>query len=439
MLAFQTWTTIAILLRNTKSKDMKKLQFILVLVTIKFCALGQTNTTIIQNGTYHLGNGQVIENGVLVMENGKITFVGSELKVLYKNAKVIEAKGKHIYPGLIAMNNYMGLNEIDAVRATRDYSETGLFNPNVRSVIAYNTDSKILPTASFNGILYTQAVPVGGIISGSSSLMKMQAWNWEDAAVAIDEGIHINWPSMHLSPYSGEDAEKQLKRTEESIAKIETFFSDAQQYQLAPNPDFNARMHAMKNVLNGKQTLYIHTDEAKGILHAINFFKTKFPNVKLALVGASESYMIIDFLKEYNIPIILNSIHALPQKKADDVDQPYKTPAQLVAAGIKVVLAKEGSWEARNLPFLAGTAVAYGLTKEQALQCISLNAAQVLGVDNKIGSLEVGKDASFVICEGDILDMRTNILSAAFICGEPINLENEQVKLARKYKGKYGF
>lgn len=418
---------------------MKKLLLILLLITIKFSALGQTKTTIILNGYLHLGNGKVIENGVLVMENGKIAFVGSELKTLYKNAQVIEAKGKHIYPGLIAMNNFMGLNEIDAVRATRDYSETGLFNPNVRAVIAYNTDSKILPTASFNGILYTQTVPLGGIISGSSSLMKTQAWNWEDAAVAIDEGIHINWPSMHLSPYSGEDAEKQLKQSEENITKIETFFLDAQQYQQSNGTPFNARLHAMKNVLNGMQTLYIHTDEAKGILHAINFFKAKFPNVKLALVGASESYMIIDFLKEYNIPVILSSIHALPQKKADDVDQPYKTPSQLMAAGIKVVLAKEGSWEARNLPFLAGTAAAYGLSKEQALQCITLNAAQVLGVDGKIGSLETGKDASLVICEGDILDMRTNVLSAAFICGESINLENDQVKLARKYKDKYGF
>ncbi len=418
---------------------MKKLILIIVLIAIKFSGLGQTQTTIIQNGTLHIGNGEVIENGVLVMENGKITFVGNTLKTLYKNAQVVDAKGKHIYPGLIAMNTILGLNEIDAVRATRDYSETGMFNPNVRSLIAYNTDSKILPTATFNGILYAQAVPMGGIISGSSSLMKTQAWNWEDAAIAIDEGVHINWPSLHLSPYSSEDAEKQLKRTEETISKIEAFFVAAQQYEQAIQPEFNARMHAMKNILNGQQTLYIHAEEAKGILNAVNFFKSKFPAVKIALVGATESYLIIDFLKENKVPVILSTLHALPYKKADDVDQPFKTPAQLMAAGIKVILSKEGSWEARNLPFIAGTAAAYGLTKEQALQCITLNAAEVLGVDAKIGSLEKGKDASLVICEGDILDMRTNVISSAYICGEAINLENEQVKLAKKYKGKYGF
>lgn len=418
---------------------MKNLLLFIILLSVKLGALGQTKTTIVQNGTLHIGNGDVIENGVLVMENGKITFVGKTLNVLYKNAEVIDAKGKHIYPGLIAMNTIMGLNEIDAVRATRDYSETGLFNPNVRSLIAFNTDSKILPTATFNGILFTQAVPIGGIISGSSSLMKTQAWNWEDAAMAVDEGVHINWPNLHQFPYSNEEASKFNKRTEETIAKIEDFFLAAQQYHLANQPEFNARLHAMKNVLVGKQTLYLHAEDAKGIINGVTFFKSKFPSIKIVLVGATEAYLTINFLKENNIPVVLSSLHALPMKKADDVDQPYKTPAQLVAAGIKVVLSKEGSWEARNLPFIAGTAAAYGLTKEQALQCITLNAAEVLGVDSLIGSLAIGKDASIVICEGDILDMRSNKLSAAFIGGEAINLENDQVKLAKKYKEKYGF
>ena len=418
---------------------MKKIVSILSLVMLCLLALGQTKTTIIQNATLHIGNGQVIENGVLVLEQGKIAFVGNSLQTLYKNAEVIDAKGKHVYPGLIAMNTILGLNEIDAVRATRDFSETGLFNPNVRSLIAYNTDSKILPTATFNGILYTQPVPLGGIISGSSSLMKTHAWNWEDAAVATDEGVHINWPGMNVTAHASDEAEKQQKRIDETIAKIEDFFLAAQQYHAAASPEFNARLQAMKGVLLGKQTLYLHADEAKSIIGGIQFFKTKFPTIKLALVGGAESYLVIDFLKSQNVPVILGNLHALPLKRADDVDQPFKTPAQLMAAGIKVVLTREGSWEARNLPFVAGTAAAYGMDKEQALRCITLNAAEVLGVSDKIGSLEKGKDASIVICEGDILDMRTNVMVYAFLCGELIDLKNEQVKLSEKYMKKYGW
>ncbi|MCG9881537.1 MAG: amidohydrolase, partial [Bacteroidia bacterium] len=159
-----------------------------VSIIILFGSTLNAQTTIISGATIHVGNGQIIENGVLVIEKNKIVEVGSSQKNLYKNATVIEAKGKHIYPGLIALNNIMGLNEIDAVRATRDYQEQGEFNPNVRSAIAFNTDSKILPTALYNGVLYTQAVPQGGVISGSSALLKVKAWIWENALVLNEDG-----------------------------------------------------------------------------------------------------------------------------------------------------------------------------------------------------------------------------------------------------------
>lgn len=178
---------------------MKGLKILLIILVGFMGANAQNNTTIITNAIIHVGNGEVIEKGVLVMENGIIKEVGLKLKNLYKNARIIDAAGKHLYPALIGMNNIMGLNEIDAVRATRDYNEQGEFNPNVRAIIAYNTDSKILPTAMVNGILYTQVVPQGGIISGSSSLMKIKADNWEDAAVKTDEGVHLNWPVVSYS------------------------------------------------------------------------------------------------------------------------------------------------------------------------------------------------------------------------------------------------
>ncbi len=408
-----------------------------ILIKIAFCVLlslnlsAQITTKIIRNGTLHLGNGEVIEGGVLVMEQGKIIELGSTQKGLYKNAVVIDAKGKHVYPGLIAMNNIMGLNEIDAIRATKDYYEQGDFNPNVRSLIAYNTDSKILPTALFNGILYTQAIPQGGIISGSSSLMKTKAWNWEDAVVKGDEGVHINWPHIPIPSLDPN------KNGEKLMGDIATFFAEAKQYQNMKTPAFNARLAAMKGVFLGTQNLYIHTNEAQGMMRSIQFFKSNYPEIHLVIVGGQEAYLVADLLKENQIPVVLGSIHRLPARNADGIDLPYQTPAQLEKLGIKFALSLEGSWEARNLAYLAGTAAAYGLNKEAALKAICLSPAEIMGISDRIGSLAVGKDASILICNGDLLDMKSSEIWQAYLCGEAIDLNNEQVKLYQKYMDKY--
>lgn len=401
---------------------------IVALLLSGFC---KAQTTIISGATIHVGNGQVIANGVLVIEKDRLVEVGTSLKNLYKNATVVDASGKHIYPGLIAMNNIMGLNEIDAVRATRDYQEQGEFNPNVRAQIAFHTDSKILPTAIYNGVLYTQPVPQGGVISGSSSLLKTKAWNWEDATVVKDDGIHLNWPQV--SPNNP----KHEEILREAILEIETFFANAKQYQQQNKPTFNARFAAMKDLLNGKGNLYIHAQEAQSIVRAIGFFKQHYPSIKLVLVGATDAYLLIDFLKTNQIPVVLSNIHRLPLRNADAIDQPYITPSQLVQAGIKVAISLEGSWESRNLAYIAGTASAYGLSREEALQTITLTPAQLMGIDKEIGSLEVGKKASILIAEGDLLNMKTSKLWKAFIEGEEIDLNNEQVKLAEKYLNKY--
>lgn len=416
----------------------KNLLYLFAFLISALNSYSQDKPIILVNATIHIGNGNVIEKGVLVFEKGKVVQVGKQLETFYKNGVSIDMTGKHIYPALIALNNIMGLNEIDAIRATRDYYETGNINPNLRSSIAYNTDSKILPTATFNGILYTQAVPQGGTISGTSSLLKVQAWNWEDALVKEDEGIHVNWPQMSASPFSHENAEKQIERTERKILEIETFFEEAYQYHQQNNKPFNARLAAMKQIFDGKQNLYIHAQEAKEIIASINFFKTHFPSIKLVLVGAAEAYQVIDFLKQQNIPVVLGNIHALPGTRAEDVDQPFKTPAQLAEAGITVALSREGSWETRNLPFLAGTAAAYGMNKEQALKAITLTPAEILGVADRIGSLEKGKDASLVVSDGDLLDMKSCVLRNAWIEGEEVELNNQQQQLAEKYKKKYG-
>lgn len=408
--------------------------FALVLIGITTNSSAQEVPTILSGATIHTGTGEVIENGTLVMNQGKIMSVSKEPVNFIKNAKVIDLTGKHIYPGVFALNNIMGLNEIDAVRATKDFNEVGDFNPNVRSLIAYNTDSKILPTAFFNGILFTQPVPQGGSISGSSSIVYTKAWNWEDASIMEDEGVHLNYPEFR--PFNKPEEQERLTK---ELEAIRLFFEDASQYNKQSNPSpVNLRLKAMKKVLEGKAQLYIHTNKAKSMLHAMAFFKTYYPSIKIVMVDAEEAWQIADELAKNKVPVILGTIHRLPTYPANDIDQPFKTPAQLIRKGVLTAISQTGSWESRNVMFNAGTCAAYGLSKEEALQLITINAAKITGTDARLGTLEKGKEASLLVVEGDLLDMRSSKILQVFKQGEEQELSNEQNALYKKYKEKYG-
>jgi hypothetical protein len=317
-------------------------------------------------------------------------------------------------------------------------------NPHVRSLIAYNTDSKILPTVKTNGVLYTQCTPRNGLICGSSSILATEGWNWEDAVLKADDGVHVNFPkSIQRNGWwaEPEPSGKNTKFDEELIA-LNTFFDEASSYCKSPAGTFenNVRFEAMRNVFNGNQNLYLHANTAKDIVLAINFAK-KHNIKKPVIVGGKDAWKITSFLRENKIPVMLNRIHDLPELSDDDVDITFRTPALLLKDSILYCLQMEGDMEAmqsRNLPFLAGTSVAYGVSKELALQSITLNAAKILGIDNLVGSLEFNKIASLVISDGDLLDIRTNKVIAAFINGKPVNLVNEQQMLYEKYKARYG-
>ncbi|MFT4740013.1 MAG: imidazolonepropionase-like amidohydrolase [Marivirga sp.] len=402
----------------------------------------QVKPIAIMNVTAHIGNGEVIENAVITFEDGKITNVADATLVRLDLSKfeVVDAAGQHAYPGLIAMNTILGLEEIAAVRSTRDQDEVGDFNPNVRALVAYNTDSEVIPTTRFNGVLYSQITPRGGRISGSSSLMNLDAWNWEDAVVKGDEGIHLNWPSKMLYPRSwlGETSWRENKKYDEQYAEVESFFADAFSYGKVAKPATeNLKLAAMQGLFNGSKTLYIHSDRAKELIESVQFAKSMEVK-KIVLVGASQAYYVKEFLAENEIPVVLADTHRLPQNDDMPTDMPYKLPFLLKEAGVKVVI---GQWEevmkVRNLAFGVGTAAAYGLGKEEALKMVTLNAAEVLGVDDLIGSLTTGKYASIVISEGDLLDMRSNKLTHVFMNGRKVNLEAHQQRLYQKFKEKY--
>ncbi|MBA2612846.1 MAG: amidohydrolase family protein [Bacteroidetes bacterium] len=398
------------------------------------------------NATAHIGNGKVIENSLVVINKNKLEIVSSITGIRLNPSSydtIIDLSGKHIYPGLINTDNILGLHDAEAVRATKDFAEVGNINPHIRALIAYNTDNIIVPTVKTNGILYTQVTPREGLISGSSSIMALEGWNWEDAVFKADDGIHLNFPKAIKRKFTEEEGLSVAtnKNYTTEINYLYKFFADAQAYCLMPTPaEKNIRFEAMRGVFNGTANLYLHTEKAKDILSAINF-AIKYAIKKPVIVGGKESYKITSVLKKNNIPVMLNRVNDLPDNADDDVDIVFRTPYLLQKDSILFCLELEGDMEAmqsRNLPFNAGAAAAYGLTKEQALASITYNAAKILGVDKELGTLEEGKLASLVVSEGDILDMKTNNIILAYIAGKKVNLINKQTELYLKYKTKYG-
>ncbi len=407
-------------------------------------AFKQSKPIAIMGATAHIGNGEVIENSIIVFKDGKLVTVESmaNSKTDTNSMDIIEGAGKHAYPGFIIPNSTLGLVEIDAVRATEDDAEMGSWNPHIRSLIAYNAESKIVESMRPNGVLIGQITPRSGRISGTSSVVQFDAWNWEDAALKTDDGIHINWPNNFTRGrwWLGEDpAMKMNEDYDKEVLEIQDYFNAAKTYQKGKQEIVNLPYDAMAGLFNGKKHLYINVDDEKGITDAINFAKAQDIE-QTTLVGAYEAFKVADFIAENKISVLLRRVHTRPEATDDDYDQPFKLAKQLTDKGVLVALQADGNMErmnSRNLPFYAGTTVAYGLSKEQALQLITLNAAKILGIDTNYGSLEVGKSATLFISEGDALDMRTNILTKAFIDGRDISLETHQTELWKRYSEKY--
>jgi imidazolonepropionase-like amidohydrolase len=426
---------------------MKKIFCLLLLISPVLNA--QNKSVLIMNATAHLGNDSVIASSLIGIIDGKIALVADAANARIDRSsyqEVIDASGKHVYPGMIAPNTTIGLTEIEAVRATNDFRETGTSLPNVRSIIAYNTDSKIIPTVRTNGVLMAQITPRGGLVSGSSSIVCLDGWNWEDAAYKTDDGMHINWPRLASRKYQEEESAspppfEKNKYHDQQLDELTRLFSDAKAYKDSEEkPEANLRFESLRGLFEGTQSLFVHTNSAREMMEAISFCK-RFSITKMVIVGGRESWMIAKQLKENNIAVMVSRVHDLPERTDEDVDQPYKLPYLLQKEGVLFCLNNEGDMEAmgaRNLPFMAGTAAAYGLTKEQALRAVTLNTAKILGIDQKTGSIETGKDATLFISTGDALDMRSNNVERAFVRGVEIDLNNDQKMLYEKYKSKYG-
>lgn len=402
----------------------------------------QQGVTAIVNATVHIGNGKVMNDATIIFEKGKITAVGVGLAAPM-GATIVEGKNKQVYPGLILSNSYLGLKEIgNGVRGSNDLVEIGENNASIHSLVSYNTDSKITNVLRANGILLAHITPEGELIDGQSSVVQLDAWNYEDACYKKDIGQVIELPSF-IVRQRGRGYMRQASSSDplkEAFNKIETlkkFFTEARAYLQEKNHlANNLKFEAIRGLFEGKQKLFVRANEVKQMLIAIDLGK-QF-GFKVVILGGAESFQIAPILAANNIPVILDQQHALPSTEDDDVDQPYKLPAQLTKANVLVSISDMSeNTKQMNLAFNAGTAATYGLNKEEALSTITLNSAKILGIDDITGSIETGKDANIIISEGDILDMRGNKVIKAYIQGRDISLDNKQKQLYERYKYKY--
>lgn len=396
----------------------------------------QDKSISITGATLHIGNGTTIENGTISFANGKISYVGLASSAQTTDL-VIDATGKHLYPGFIAANTNLGLVEFESVKATLDFSEIGENNVHVRSIIAYNTDSKVINTLRSNGVLLAQITPQRGLIAGQSSIVQLDAWNWEDAVYKIDEGIHINWPEVRVSRFlTTAVMDKQKESIQQQISELISFFSQGHAYHnFDGNTISNARFDALSGIHDGRKKIFVHVNEANSIIEAVNSFKSL--GITPVIVGGRDAHLVTTILKDNQVPVLIRESHSLPSREGDDVNLPYKQAKILFDQGVLAAYAMDGFWQQRNLPFMAGTAAAHGLDKEHALSYITLNTAKILGIDARTGSLEVGKDANLFVSNGDALDMLGNDVEYAFILGKEINLDNLHKQLFKRYEQKY--
>lgn len=409
-------------------------------------AAPQAGPIVINGATVHTVSGEVIRGGHVVFDKGVITSVGAGMAagVGGQGVRVIDAAGKHVYPGLIGANTVMGLIEVNAARATRDSNETGDFSPEVRPAPAINPDSAVIPVTRTNGVLLSGVMPMGGLVPGRVSVIAHDGWTWEDMTVMPDAGLLVNWPNLRpvSAWWMSKSEAEQLKDIAANLQKLDDYFDAAGSYYAARAADAatptDLRYEAMRGAIEGRQPVFARADEAEQIESACAFAAER--KLKLVIVGGRDAPMAAESLKKIDAAVVVTGVYRMPKRDDSAYDDAFTLPARLQAAGVRWCLATEGgdfqTPHERNLPYHAALAVAYGLDREAAVRAITLSPAEILGVSTGYGSIEKGKTATIIVTDGDPLEMSTTI-EHAFIQGREIDLENKQTKLDAKYREKY--
>ncbi len=387
------------------------------------------DTIALVGGTVHPVSSEPLERATLVIEGGAIVALGRDAKAP-DGAQTIDATGLHVYPGLIAAYTQLGLVELPSVRATVDTSEAGDFNPNAMAHKAVNPDSELIPVTRSGGVLLALAAPDGGLFSGQSSLIRLGGWTWEDMLVQPGVGMHVRWPATRRRGSEKDTSEESLRR----MARI---LEDARAYQAArdadPEAPFDIRWDAMGPLLRREQPLIVDADWLDQIESAVAFCAQQ--KLKLVILGGYDAPHCAGLLKKHDVPVIVSAVHRLPLRRGDDYDDPYTLPERLRKAGVRYCIAGDGRFASnvRNLPYHAATAAGYGLPRDEALKAITLYPAEVLGVADRVGSLEVGKEATLFVCDGDPLETPTRV-QQAWLRGKEVDLNDRQKQLYQKFR-----
>ncbi len=391
------------------------------------------------NATIHPVEGDVIENGVMLFEKGKIVGLGRNLKVP-DGTQVMDLKGKHVYPSMIESLSNIGLVEINAVRATRDFEETGDVNPNVRANRAFNPDSELIPVTRSNGVLISVSAPTGHLISGQSAVMQLDGWTFEDMTVKSPAAMHIRWPAMSptVDWHTDETPAEQIKERNEQLEKLQQVFDDARLYQQArragEKQPVDLRLKAMLPVINGETPVMVTANDIRQIQAAVAFAARE--KIKLIIYGGYDAMHCAELLKKTKTPVVIGGVYRTPRRRGEAYDSPYTLAARLQKAGVTFCISGAGRFgasNARNLPYHASMAAAHGLPREEALRAITLYPAQILGIANRVGSLSPGKDATFFVSSGDPLETDTQV-EMAFVQGRQVDLSDRHKRLYQKYR-----
>ena len=392
-----------------------------------------------ENASIHTGNGRHIAEGFILVQDGKILELGAgDFAGDVSGYRRIDVEGRELYPGIIALNTQLGLKEIDAVRATRDYDEVGSFNANLRSIIAYNTDSEVVKTVRSAGVLMAQVTPRGGRISGRSTVVKLEAWNWEDAAIRMEDGVHLNWPNFYRARgwWANPQSHKKNDKYKKAVDELLRYFAEAESYCQGSTMEKDLGLGGLCDVLGDEAALYIHVDDAVGMMDALDFCSRY--GLDPIFYGARDARKILELLKEKEVKLVLKRVKSLPSRIDGPLFSAYALPADLYAAGIPFAIADNGSWEQRNVIYQAAQAVAYGLPYEEAIRALTLRPAEITGVAEDRGSLERGKHADLIIVDGDLLEIGSSMVKQAFFNGRELDLSDKQKALYEKYLDKYG-
>jgi imidazolonepropionase-like amidohydrolase len=412
--------------------------------------LPQVRPVALIGGTIHTVAGPVIPRGVLVFENGRITAIGPDAAVP-DGAERVDVAGKHVYPGLIDAGTNLGLTEIGAVRATSDYAEVGGITPEVRAEVAVNAESELVPVTRTNGVLAAVTMPMGGRICGTSALIGLDGWTWQDMTLRAPVAMHVNWPKMSVDrapAFPDSVEERQLQERARALRELAKVFEDARAYATAKRaaagaskggaavkaPDTDLRWEAMLPVLDGRIPLVVSADEMLQIESAVEFAARE--RVRLVIFGGYDAPRCAALLREHGVAVIVSPVHRSPRRPDEPYDDAYTIPARLHAAGVRFAIAYAGASNARNVAYQPGTAIAFGLPPDEGLKAITLHPAQILGFADRLGSLEPGRDATLIVTDGDPLENGTRV-ARAWISGRPVDLRNRQTTLYEKYREKY--